>query len=537
MIRVARHGRLARAAGATTRSARTRGSLLAWLDHDDVWDRESSSSRSTALRGLRARRSATRSTRSSTVARARRSRGRRCPETTTCSSGSSSTAASSRPRPWSFGARLRAPRGALRDTDFSFGDDYRSGSRSTRPATASSSTSHGQTPAPCRNESARLGRENYERASSGCSTSSSPTPERRRARSAGAPARLRPALGGCGRVGASAGTRLRARCLRACAVPRRPGRAPARLRTRAVTLGRMRSELAEILRRPGRRGRAVAGGRRNATARRSSAGSLRGDERAHVPDPGRDPALRRRSRTSARRRPQSSFGFKWTKRDSFGSEGMQDELHGWLLERYGFASADEMRAFFASRAADARRGLRRRLRDVRVDARGLERRPARSGSAPTSRTRSTSRASGSAAFGGTHFVQADVLELPFRPESFDAVFSEGVLHHTPSTERALKALVPLLAPGRRADVLRLRRKAPIREFTDDYVRERLAGLSPEEAWEALRPLTRLGAGARRARDRGRGAGGRRRCSGSRRAATTSSGSSTGTSRSCSGTPR
>jgi arsenite methyltransferase len=37
-----------------------------------------------------------------------------------------------------------------------------------------------------------------------------------------------------------------------------------------------------------------------------------------------------------------------------------------------------------------------------------------------------------------------------------------------------------------------RRKAPIREFTDDYVRDRIAELSPEEAWNALRPLTRLG---------------------------------------------
>jgi hypothetical protein len=33
----------------------------------------------------------------------------------------------------------------------------------------------------------------------------------------------------------------------------------------------------------------------------------------------------------------------------------------------------------------------------------------------------------------------------------------------------------------------------IREFTDDHVRRHLAGLSDEEAWEALRPLTELGA--------------------------------------------
>ncbi len=36
----------------------------------------------------------------------------------------------------------------------------------------------------------------------------------------------------------------------------------------------------------------------------------------------------------------------------------------------------------------------------------------------------------------------------------------------------MKALVPLLAPGGELMFYVYRRKAPIREFTDDYVRER-----------------------------------------------------------------
>ncbi|MBI3770067.1 MAG: class I SAM-dependent methyltransferase [Deltaproteobacteria bacterium] len=43
--------------------------------------------------------------------------------------------------------------------------------------------------------------------------------------------------------------------------------------------------------------------------------------------------------------------------------------------------------------------------------------------------------------------QADIFKLPFKPGSFDVVYSIGVLHHTPSAERAFKALVPLVAPG------------------------------------------------------------------------------------------
>lgn len=43
--------------------------------------------------------------------------------------------------------------------------------------------------------------------------------------------------------------------------------------------------------------------------------------------------------------------------------------------------------------------------------------------------------------------QADVFSLPFAPESFDCIYSIGVLHHTPSCERAFKCLPALLKPG------------------------------------------------------------------------------------------
>jgi SAM-dependent methyltransferase len=44
-------------------------------------------------------------------------------------------------------------------------------------------------------------------------------------------------------------------------------------------------------------------------------------------------------------------------------------------------------------------------------------------------------------------MQADIGKLPFKPGSFDAIFSIGVLHHTPNTETHFKKLVPLLKPG------------------------------------------------------------------------------------------
>jgi SAM-dependent methyltransferase len=44
-------------------------------------------------------------------------------------------------------------------------------------------------------------------------------------------------------------------------------------------------------------------------------------------------------------------------------------------------------------------------------------------------------------------LQADVFNLPFAPESFDFIYSMGVLHHTPDCEKAFKTLPQYLKAG------------------------------------------------------------------------------------------
>jgi ubiquinone/menaquinone biosynthesis C-methylase UbiE len=46
-----------------------------------------------------------------------------------------------------------------------------------------------------------------------------------------------------------------------------------------------------------------------------------------------------------------------------------------------------------------------------------------------------------------HILQADLFHLPFREGTFDAMYSIGVLHHTPDTKKAFDAVVPYLKPG------------------------------------------------------------------------------------------
>jgi SAM-dependent methyltransferase len=72
-----------------------------------------------------------------------------------------------------------------------------------------------------------------------------------------------------------------------------------------------------------------------------------------------------------------------------------------------------------------------------------------------------------------HVVQADIYALPFESGTFDAVYSLGVVQHTPDVERAVKALVAPLKPGGELVV-------------DVYVRSWKGWLHPR-TW--LRPIT------------------------------------------------
>jgi SAM-dependent methyltransferase len=46
-----------------------------------------------------------------------------------------------------------------------------------------------------------------------------------------------------------------------------------------------------------------------------------------------------------------------------------------------------------------------------------------------------------------HVIQADLHDLPFAPESFDFIYSIGVLHHLPDPETGFRGLLQYLKPG------------------------------------------------------------------------------------------
>ena len=75
---------------------------------------------------------------------------------------------------------------------------------------------------------------------------------------------------------------------------------------------------------------------------------------------------------------------------------------------------------------------------------------------------------------------------------FDFIYCQEVLHHTADPKRAFHNVSSLLsAAGEyRTDVYK--QKAPIREFVDDYIRDRIAALPYEEAMKTCEQITALG---------------------------------------------
>jgi SAM-dependent methyltransferase len=51
------------------------------------------------------------------------------------------------------------------------------------------------------------------------------------------------------------------------------------------------------------------------------------------------------------------------------------------------------------------------------------------------------------ALANVHIIQADLSRPPLRARTFDLVWSEGVIHHTPDTHRSFSSLAPLAKPG------------------------------------------------------------------------------------------
>ena len=86
---------------------------------------------------------------------------------------------------------------------------------------------------------------------------------------------------------------------------------------------------------------------------------------------------------------------------------------------------------------------------------------------------------------------SDLHHLPYSDESFDVIVSNGVLHHTPNTKLALKSIYTKVKKGGSIIFYIYKVKPPLREFADDYIRKLISKLSPDDAFEQVKSITKF----------------------------------------------
>ena len=88
--------------------------------------------------------------------------------------------------------------------------------------------------------------------------------------------------------------------------------------------------------------------------------------------------------------------------------------------------------------------------------------------------------------------QADINNLPYLDESFDFIVSNGVFHHTPNTKSAIQNSIKKLKIGGACIFYIYKKKAPLREFSDDFVRNKISNFPYNIAWNKMKPFTDFG---------------------------------------------
>lgn len=189
---------------------------------------------------------------------------------------------------------------------------------------------------------------------------------------------------------------------------------------------------------------------------------------------------------------RDAFGFKWSKRSTCESPALQENSRRWLFERYCRGQSENVDKWL--------QGGRKIIVDVgcgsgqaaillfgdhlkQHDYLGVD----ISDAVNIARERFKKRG-----YRGD-FLMMDMCDAPIPENSVDVILAEGVLHHTDSTERTFRHLARKLKSGGRFLLYVYAQKSVIREYTDDFIRDRLRGMTDEDAWRALEPLTQLGA--------------------------------------------
>ena len=185
---------------------------------------------------------------------------------------------------------------------------------------------------------------------------------------------------------------------------------------------------------------------------------------------------------------EDAFSSKWrTHHKNHQAKDWTKFQHKWFLDRFGWKSITQFNNFLKDKqyVLEAGTGVGNTAKILSIN--------------PTSQVfaidASESIDFAYKKYGKTpnlHFLQADLRELPFKNKFFDYILSDQVLHHTKNTSTSFKYLTKFLAPKGYISIYVYNKKAPIREYADDHIRNTTVNMSVKDCMEFSKDMALLG---------------------------------------------
>jgi SAM-dependent methyltransferase len=204
-----------------------------------------------------------------------------------------------------------------------------------------------------------------------------------------------------------------------------------------------------------------------------------------LPDAGDGPT---RDAASEQAKTNETFSDKWRRFKNYGLEPEHQKfLYGWYCKKFGFDTVDEIRAFYKSkgRVLEVGPGSGFNTKFIAEHCDGEVFALDVSEAADTT-------------FGNTKqlenctVVKADLMLAPFPRNHFDFIIADGVLHHTPNTRDAVRALYEMVRPGGQFFFYVYRQMGAARVFADQHIRESFSKMEPDDCYAACEGITELG---------------------------------------------
>ncbi|MEP7196476.1 MAG: class I SAM-dependent methyltransferase [Saprospiraceae bacterium] len=198
------------------------------------------------------------------------------------------------------------------------------------------------------------------------------------------------------------------------------------------------------------------------------------------------------SKEETAKQTQNSFKEKWHNNPGVAFKNTLDEnsdIFKWIIKRNGFQTSLDFRNYLSkfNRILDGGCGngrvtalLRSLSNDVTTEIVGID-----FSSWPVAKENLKE-------YKNIHIEQANLLENLERLGRFDFIYCQEVLHHTGNPYLGFSNLVSLLNPNGEIAIYVYKLKAPIREYTDDFIRDQIAKLPYEEAMKVCNQITDFG---------------------------------------------